>query len=646
MNIIFRVLAPAVVLGLLLSGCGGGSTDTESTPIGATRSDSTASTAPTAARAAMALQSTSLTPEPEAARPPSTAYFANPISAKSMVGTNLTAVVSYSSEYPFVDVMKQARPWFSGTGDDDPDGQPDFDDGRPLAEQLFPNGDVESLLSDQVARTVLFDVVDPDLANRVFDVFYEGTGNLDIGPSVNVDVEDISAGHRRIRLKEQAPGTKQTVIFTLSSTDSATPLRNLRVLPLGGICVRDPLNRVADSDACPTTAEYRSFAAYDGTIIFNPDFLRRIQKYRGVRFMDWMRTNEASTITRQSFADRPKKGDAFWSTSAGVPLEVMITLANLMDMDPWFNIPHWATNDYVDQFATIVRDKLDSSRKVTIEYSNEVWNEIFDQNKYVRDRGFNSVPSLHYAEDGNDENRSAGHRFYSRRARQIMVRFGQVFADSASPPSLNRVMATQFVRPELTTLILGFENASAHLDQFAVAPYFGGVITTGDERSAVIASEGEALFDWILKNINPTLSSGQPTFQNVNGSLTNTRALMVEQRDVVQGKGLTLTAYEGGQHFVIGTVFRPDPDLNRILKQVNNDDVRMRRAYEVNLTHWLNVTGQPFYHFNNVEQWGQAGYWGALRYQTQPQHAAPKYDTLMKFIDCNLLGQPRPSGCD
>ena len=66
---------------------------------------------------------------------------------------------------------------------------------------------------------------------------------------------------------------------------------------------------------------------------------------------------------------------------------------------------------------------------------------------------------------------------------------------------LNRVMATQFVRPYLTEVILGFENAKAHLDQFAVAPYFGGVI---DKVDLVIDHHPEqAGYSAVFKDIRP-----------------------------------------------------------------------------------------------------------------------------------------------
>ncbi len=58
----------------------------------------------------------------------------------------------------------------------------------------------------------------------------------------------------------------------------------------------------------------------------------------------------------------------------GMPVEVMVKLANKLNVDPWFCLPHLCTDDYVTQFATYVRDHLNSNLVAYYELSNEVWN--------------------------------------------------------------------------------------------------------------------------------------------------------------------------------------------------------------------------------------------------------------------------------
>lgn len=57
-----------------------------------------------------------------------------------------------------------------------------------------------------------------------------------------------------------------------------------------------------------------------------------------------------------------------------VPWEFIFDLAGRLQMDPWICIPHRATQDYVDQLATLIHNSLPAGRKVWLELSNEVWN--------------------------------------------------------------------------------------------------------------------------------------------------------------------------------------------------------------------------------------------------------------------------------
>jgi len=55
--------------------------------------------------------------------------------------------------------------------------------------------------------------------------------------------------------------------------------------------------------------------------------------------------------------------------------------------DAWFCMPHMADDDFVYRFAKVVKEKLDPSLKVYVEYSNEVWNGIFPQHRYAAEQG-------------------------------------------------------------------------------------------------------------------------------------------------------------------------------------------------------------------------------------------------------------------
>ena len=81
---------------------------------------------------------------------------------------------------------------------------------------------------------------------------------------------------------------------------------------------------------------------------FNQEFLKKIAPFKVLRFMDWGATNGS---TQANWSDRAKPSDFTYATGRGVPLETMIDLANTLQADPWFCIPHQANDEYVREFC-------------------------------------------------------------------------------------------------------------------------------------------------------------------------------------------------------------------------------------------------------------------------------------------------------
>ena len=83
------------------------------------------------------------------------------------------------------------------------------------------------------------------------------------------------------------------------------------------------------------------------------------------RYMDWTATNNSPVSMWQS---RPKPTDQT-QADRGIALEYQIAHANQTQTHPWFNIPHLATDDYVRNAATMIRDQLATGLVARIEYS-------------------------------------------------------------------------------------------------------------------------------------------------------------------------------------------------------------------------------------------------------------------------------------
>ena len=587
---------------------------------------------------------------PSIAGCPDAPCFQNTSNQQSPLGSNLAAPTDYTREYPFINHFKMARPWFSG----ELNGA--FQDGRTLSKDV--RGNVRSLLEGQVARSVIFTgtPADPGIANRTWQFIFDGDGEFTFG---NVQGQVTQTSPNRYVFKTNAiptgadrNGIDLMVTITMTRNNPARPVKNVRLLPLGGICVQDPTRSVAAATACAASTDFRSFATFHRTIVFNPTFLNQIRNYRSLRFMDWMKTNNSLT---RSFATRPVPDDQFWNSDdvfndvnnpencnmltrscKGVPLEVMYALANLMNIDPWFNIPHEATitdtrnattgvvtKSYVKQFAEMLQTHLEPGRKAYVEYSNEVWNFQFVQSIFADQQANSCGPnrdqlcadlakdSTNTAPDAPDDPGSAFTRFYSKRAQAIFGIFDTVLG-ADRPNRIRRVMASQAVNPYFTDQILAWPNntraGAASADVYAIAPYFGDTLTDFDDeftpeddrlffrncgndfqnpapvtrRQAFLDAGVDGVFAWMNG------AAGAPDLGY--GSINCVMRLVRQQTDAAAFYGLPLTTYEGGQHFLLSPVnfFTQDPQeiaLNELFDQVNRDP-RMQSTYVNYLNRW------------------------------------------------------------
>lgn len=112
------------------------------------------------------------------------------------------------------------------------------------------------------------------------------------------------------------------------------------------------------------------------TRVFTDAFLAAVSPFHTLRFMDWLQTNGSPNA---DWAARAKPTDATQATARGVAWEYVVALANEAGKDVWVNVPLHATDDYVRQLATFLRDRLAPDRVVYLEYSNELWNTQFPQ---------------------------------------------------------------------------------------------------------------------------------------------------------------------------------------------------------------------------------------------------------------------------
>lgn len=368
------------------------------------------------------------------------------------IGNNLSSVVDWSTQTPFVDLFRQSRAWISGRADGT------WDDGRTVA--VDERGWVRSLEPGQVARSIVIAASARDRFAGVFRVAFAGTGDVRVGGAPWT-----STGPGRLEFT-LTPGERsgEYVTIELHASDPSDPVRDVRVLLPGA------------PDEPPAIA-------------FNPVFLDRTRGFSPLRFMDWQATNGSEL---SAWADRPDVGDARWTGRGGVPVEVMVALCNELKADAWFCMPHLADDDFVRAFARLVDATLDVGLTVYVEHSNEVWNDMFPQAVYALERGRAAALS--------DHPREAQLAWHARRSGEI---FAIWKAEVRPGRKIVRVLGTHAAAAWATQQVLRF---SGEADALAIAPYFGHDYGTPAMKPAVEAMTPDELLAVIERDELPKVA--------------------------------------------------------------------------------------------------------------------------------------------
>ncbi|MBW4513734.1 MAG: hypothetical protein KME11_00745 [Timaviella obliquedivisa GSE-PSE-MK23-08B] len=517
------------------------------------------------------------------------------------VGTNLNGIADWSTQQPFIDAFKSSRSWITQcqTGEPGCKGNWSTDEFGKL--NLDQSGWVKSLPApaDPAEYTRVSTLLFRDLAGQYpsgkYLVLYAGEGTIEYGFDARKDESTSKRGRDVLLVTPSDAG----ILLTITATDprkTGNYIRNIQVIP-------------------------EQYEQTYRTQIFNPVFLERVKKFKTFRFMDWMQTNGSE---QGNWDTRAKVTDATYATGKGVPLEVMLDLANRMGVDPWFTMPHKASDLYMTNFAKLVRDRLNENRKVYVEYSNEVWNWQFPQAQFALQEGKSrwSVEGDVFAQ------------WYGFRTAQMSDIWKQVFGRQRS--RVVSVMGTQ-------TAWRGLENAALDcplwvaegnkpcyqhgIDVLAIAGYFGGSLGQGASQATVEAwsNEGEVGFKKAIAQLNQgSLLPSEGYDDSIKGLTDSFRYY----QNVARSRGLQLVAYEGGQHLVNSN----NPKLSEFFISLNRRP-EMTDLYTQLLEAWKQAGGTVFMNFSDIARPGKWGSWGALEYVGQER--SPKYNALIQFIDRN-----------
>jgi hypothetical protein len=510
--------------------------------------------------------------------------------SSSPLGTNTNEVLEYDSSVPFLDLFKASLPFREGA--------PYLTKGQVTYDR---NGWPTSIAPGGMVGTRVISKLHKDAIPRGnYTVLYDGQGKLEYGLDAKLVQQQPG---RDIIYIDPGKDNEYNVKLTIKSTQQGNHLRNIRILPEGGICGSNPFQRVNSASQCRRN-DYLDFARNHEKIIFNPDYLKFMRDYKVIRFMNM------SGVTRnpiQNWADRPHVDNATWGGAEGVrgaPIEIMVELANRLHADAWFNIPHAANNDYVRRFAQYVRQNLNPELKVYLEYSNETWNGIFSQHAYMK-QGSRQL--------GLTDEAVAGSKFYSKRSVEIFRIWEQVFGGNQR---LIRTMAGLTGNTKLTETVLQFEEAYKHVDAFAVAPY-----VFGDTDALRRARSVQQVFQ-IMQD------------KRYGHSLPRVLEAVRKQSAIASKYGVDLIAYEGGQHLIDMKTKQEMQHPNPLFYKANRHP-QMGTIYKKLLLGWKQAGGKMFAHFSSPRTYNRFGSKGVKEYITQPDHKAPKQLAIQSFIKSN-----------
>jgi hypothetical protein len=342
---------------------------------------------------------------------------------------------------------------------------------------------------------------------------------------------------------------------------------------------------------------YGTEASRSETGVWNPEFLKRWKSMKIFRTMDWQATNGSKLRTWQ---DRPLPDDAVYSR-AGLPYEVICDFINRTDADLWICVPDDADDDFVRNMAILLKDNLRPEKQIYLEYSNEVWNFSFEQNRRAAQKG----RALGMAETDWE----AAWFYTARRSVEIFTIFEDVFGGA---DRLIRLLPSQAANPYVSEQILKFEDAWKHADALAIAPYVGWSVSA-EEKDEVL---GLGL-DGVLERVE-------------NKILPETIDMMKKQKELAGQYGLGLVSYEAGQHLVGLWVANDDENLNSILTAANRSE-RMGAIYDKYFKAWEEIGGGALCHFSSVGTWSKWGSWGLIEYADQTENDSPKYRVTLEY---------------
>ncbi len=429
------------------------------------------------------------------------------------IGMNIGSNNYYSPHIVFSDVMKTASKWITFNAEGSSPWDTHYFDQIPLDSLGYPT---EIPFTPEGGQ--------PQKVRFLINNWYSGTYYLKFDGRGDMTVHSVAWEKiDSATVKLELTGQGGHVWIDIDRSVAGDYVRNMRIIP------QAYLENEADMP------------------LFLPKFIEGLQPFTSIRFMDWIHTNGS----RQDSWDTRSRTDYYsQGLSQGIAIEYAVELANQLNVDPWFCMPHMADDDYHHQMARMVLERLDPDLDVYIEYSNEVWNWGFEQSHYVGENApehnnsyvSDDLHSINPTEYQHPEKDAYMMQRTFRLWREIftgadaerLIRVGT--GQHAWTGNSGRILRYLFKKDANGNPLNGdrFETSTgAGCDAFAVAGYFG---FKQEEHDAWMAMPPEEV------TADMVIDSVFASFDETSGLWTD------ETAEHVNDYGIDYLVYEGGQH--------------------------------------------------------------------------------------------------
>lgn len=500
------------------------------------------------------------------------------LSAESMpahrdrIGINLSGFSDWSSIMPFNDLAKQARPWR-------------YDDNSAVIRV----DDWGNWIPEKGRKpwTILL-LPEARGPSGTYRVSWEGTGLVELHSLSR----GVHVGLQRDRYFEIVAEASPAIALSIADSNPSDPVRNIRCMIPG---------------------------SEESTTVFRSAFMNGGVKMLGsVRFMDWQHTNGSE---QQRWENRPVLEQQTFRLSErkGVPIEHMVAFANETQMNPWFCIPHQADDEYVRNFAILVRDTLDKNLNVYVEYSNEIWNTNpgFKQTLYAIEKS-KTIPQP--IPNANVPIAS----WYAYRSKQIWIIWDEVFGGrEAASRRLIRVAAGWYNNPAISRAKLEAYDLASSSDVYAIAPYSG---LNRDINTGEFNPDNITVDDLVAQIPNQI-----QTFMDER---------LNQQVELAKSFGLPLIAYEGGIVFATPRRATNEKAATALVVAASRDQ-RMDAHMEMYLRMWFSKSPGVMMLFSDYHTPGRYGTYDNLgEYPGQPELEAARRRGLIRVLYDHGLVMP------